>query len=88
MISKAANIRVKCYAGYRAEETPLSFYIGEREISVEEIIDRWLEPTYGYFKLRGDDGGVYILRHDLNDHTWTMTLFDAGTRAETRLSSS
>ena len=85
-MAETSNIRVKCYAGYRAEESPLSFYIGEREVNVEEIVDRWFEPTYSYFKIRGDDDGVYILRHDLNNHAWTMMFFDAGTRSETRLS--
>ena len=84
---KTENIRVKSYAGYRAEESPRSFYIGEREINIVEIIDRWLDPTHSYFKVRGDDGGVYILSNDLKHHTWTMKLFDAGTRDETRLSS-
>jgi hypothetical protein len=83
----SADIRVECYAGHRAEESPRRFFIGQREVNVTEIIDRWLDPTHGYFKLRGDDGGVYILRHNLSDHAWAMTLFDSGTRNETRLSS-
>ena len=85
-MTKTDNIRVKSYAGYRAEESPRSFYIGEREINIVEIIDRWLDPASSYFKVRGDDGGIYILRNDLKNHTWTMTLFDTGTRNETRLS--
>ena len=86
-MAETANIRVVCYAGYRAEESPLSFFLGEREIKVVEIIDRWLDPLYRYFKLRGDDNGVYILRHNVKDETWAMVVFDADTRDETRLSS-
>jgi hypothetical protein len=85
--NESTAIRVECYAGYRADENPRRFFIGKREVNVTEIIDRWLEPTYGYFKVRGEDGGIYILRHDLNNETWEMTLFDSGTRDETRLSS-
>ena len=81
------RIKVECYAGYRAEESPRRFFIDQREINVTEIIDRWLDPTHAYFKLRGDDGGIYILRHDLGDDSWAMTLFDSGTQDETRLSS-
>ena len=55
-------INVECYAGYRAEETPVRFYLGERCIEVTEVIDRWLDPAHRYFKLRGDDHGIYILR--------------------------
>jgi hypothetical protein len=82
-----AMIRVECYAGHRADVAPLRFFIGKRAIEVGEIIDRWLDPAHSYFKLRGDDGGIYILRHDQAADTWEMILFDSDTRLETRLSS-
>lgn len=81
------TVRVECHAGYRAEESPRHFYLGTRAIEVTEILDRWLDPEYRYFKLRGDDGGIYILRHDQTTDRWEMTLFDSGTRMDTRLSS-
>jgi hypothetical protein len=82
-----AGIRVECYAGHRADVAPVRFFIGKRTIEVSEIIDRWLDPAHSYFKLRGNDGGIYILRHDQAADVWEMTLFDSGTRLETRLSS-
>jgi hypothetical protein len=82
-----ATLRVECYAGHRAEESPRRFFIGTRAIEVIEIIDRWLDPAHSYFKVRGDDGGIYILRYDPDSDTWEMTLFDSGTRDVTRLSS-
>ena len=84
---KTLALRVECYAGQRAEESPRRFFIGQREIVVSEIIDRWLDPKHSYFKLRGDDGGIYILRYDQATDTWEMTLYDSGKRHETRLSS-
>ena len=81
------TIRVECYSGYRGEEAPRCFFLGERGIQVAEVIDRWLDPEHHYFKVRGDDGGVYILRHDVSGGDWEMTLYDSGTRDETRLSS-
>lgn len=84
---QTVHIRVECYAGYRADEEPRRFFIGQREIVVDEIIDRWLDPTHRYFKVHGDDGGLYILRQDVPSQTWDMTLFDSGSRDETRLSS-
>jgi hypothetical protein len=81
------SIRVECYAGQRADETPRRFFIGQRAIAVSEIVDRWLEPSHSYFKLRGDDGGIYILRHDGASGAWELILFDSGTRDDTRLSS-
>ena len=84
---KPARIHVECYAGHRADVAPVRFFIGQRAIEVSEIIDRWLDPAHSYFKLRGDDGGIYILRHDQAADAWEMILFDSGTRLETRLSS-
>jgi len=81
-------IKVECYAGYRGEETPVRFYLGKRCIEVSEVLDRWLDPTHRYFKLRGDDNGIYILRHSTSKDLWEMTLFDSDTKADSRLSSS
>ena len=83
----ASAIRVECYAGYRAEESPRRFFLGPREIVVSEIIDRWLDPEHSYFKVRGDDGDIYILRHDHGTGLWQMLLFSSGTHDDTRLSS-
>ena len=83
----APVVRVECYAGHRAEESPRRFFIGKRQIEVREIIDRWLDPNYSYFKVRGDDNGIYILRYDPHADDWEMTLFDSSTRDETCLSS-
>lgn len=80
-------LKVECYAGHRGEETPLRFYLGKRCVEVDEVIDRWLDPEHRYFKLRGDDGGVYILRHSTGEDRWEMTLFDSGAKEDTRLSS-
>jgi hypothetical protein len=87
MLDESLKVRVECYAGYRAEETPRRLHIGERRIEVVEILDRWLAPTHRYFKLRGDDGGIYIVRHDSAVACWELTLFDSGRTAATRLSS-
>lgn len=87
MTETTTIIRVECYAGHRGEEAPRRFFLGERKIEVMEIVDRWLDPAHRYFKVRGDDGGVYILRHDVLKDYWGMTLFDSGAREQTQLSS-
>jgi hypothetical protein len=84
---EAAAVRVECYAGHRAEEAPRRFFIGRREVQVTEIIDRWLDPRSSHFKVRGNDGGIYILRYDQDAGSWDMVLFNSNTRADTRLSS-
>lgn len=87
MSDRRLQIDVACYAGYRGEETPQSLMLGDRRVGVEEVIDRWLDPQHRYFKLRGDDGGVYLVRHDVADDVWELTLFDSGRLPTTRLSS-
>ena len=72
------GVRVECYAGYREEETPRRFFLGQRKIEVVEILDRWLAPGHRYFKVRGDDGNRYILRYDAAADAWDLTLFASG----------
>lgn len=69
------TLRVECYAGHRGEETPRAVIIDERRVDVVEILDRWLAPDHRYFKLKGSDGDVYILRHDCASDAWELTLF-------------
>lgn len=71
------SIAVECYAGHRGEETPRVLVIGARRISCE-VLDAWLAPDHRYFKVRGDDGHTYIVRHDMRSGTWEMTMFRAG----------
>lgn len=71
------EVRVECYAGYRGEETPRRFALGERRVEVASILDSWLAPDHRYFKLSAKDGGLYILRHDIVHQRWELTLFDA-----------
>jgi hypothetical protein len=69
-------IKVVCYSGYRTEESPVRFYLGERKVEVESIIDRWLAPDHRYFKVRGDDMALYVIRHETATDTWELTMFD------------
>ena len=36
---------------------------------------RWLAPEHRYFKVRGEDGATYILRHDVPSGAWDMVSF-------------
>jgi hypothetical protein len=68
------NIRVECYAGYRGEQEPRRFTLAERPVEVVEVLDSWLAPDHRYFKLLGDDGAEYILRHDEKSGLWELQL--------------
>lgn len=70
-----STIRVECYAGYRGEETPRRFHLGDQSVDVVEVLDRWLSPEHRYFKCRGGDHATYILRHDVGEDRWELTLY-------------
>ncbi len=74
----ATAVRVECRAGYRVDEAPVRFYLGTRRIEVAEVLDRWLGPAHRCFKVLGDDGDTYVLRHDNGADRWELTLFARG----------
>jgi hypothetical protein len=77
------KIHVECYAGYRGEQEPRAFTLGERRMEVRAILDRWLAPDHRHFKVAASDGDVYVLRHDEASGEWTLGAFrraDAGGR--------
>jgi len=63
-------VRVECYAGYRGEQEPRRFTSADVTVEVVEILDRWQGPDHRYFKVRGSDGAVHLLRHDEVADMW------------------
>ncbi len=55
----------------------MRFCLDERWYVVKEIIESWREPQYVFFKVRADDGSVYILRHETStpDGEWGLVAF-------------
>lgn len=74
-MGKSININVRCYSGYKGVERPVSFSIGERYLNVEELIDQWYGPDYLYFKVRADDGNLYILKYNESADEWGISFF-------------
>ena len=73
------KLKVECYAGYRGDEEPRAFALGERRLDVREILDRWVAPDHRYFKVAASDGDTYILRHDDATGEWTLGAYRRGT---------
>jgi hypothetical protein len=69
------DVEVECHAGHRGEETPRRILLERRRVEIVEVIDRWVGPDHRYFKLRGDDGAVYLVRHDEIADRWELRLF-------------
>jgi hypothetical protein len=71
------KIRVICYEGYKAEETPRAFLLGERRVDVVRVLDRWRGEVHEYVKLDGSDGARYILRYDRFRDEWEIHMMDS-----------
>jgi len=74
------QVQVECYAGHRGDEIPRAVVIGDRRVTVVDMLDRWLGPDHRYFKFTGDDGDAYIIRHDAGADVWELTMFGARSR--------
>ncbi len=66
-----APARVSCYSGYRADERPLSFQIGEHEYLVVDILERWYAPDEAGYRVLTAGDGKWILRHTPVLDQWT-----------------
>jgi hypothetical protein len=69
------DVRVECYAGRKADERPVRFELDGHAYQVGQILDQWYGPDDTFFKVRADDGNLYILRHRAAAEEWTLESF-------------
>ena len=67
------RVRVEGYSGYKAHERPLRFCLGERWYEVREVVDSWYGPDDLYFRVKADDGNLYVLRLDERLQEWSLS---------------
>ncbi len=67
------TVSVETYDGHKGAERPIAFTWKERRIECQKILDRWYGEDHEYFKARGDDGRIYILRYDREDDVWELS---------------
>ncbi len=80
IVSESADlpVQVKCYSGFKANERPLSFTLCGQEYSVMDIEGSWFEEdrTGGArricFRVRADDGDLYLLSCDESNSEWVL----------------
>ena len=71
-------VEVKCYSGFKANERPSSFTLCEQEYSVMDIEGSWFEEDAAScvrrvcFRVRADDGDLYLLSYDESSEDWTL----------------
>ena len=47
-----------------------------RQIEITDNIDQWHGADYRYFKVRGSDGNLYMLRHNDIRADWELTMYE------------
>jgi hypothetical protein len=68
------KMQVECYSGRKADERPVRFRLDEHDYMVEEVLDQWYGLEDVFFKVRADDGNLYVLRHQTSvpDGEWDL----------------
>jgi hypothetical protein len=71
------RIRVESYSGYKVDERPQRFFLGERCLEVLALLDQWYSPESSYFRVKADDQNVYVLKNGWgeDDSGWTLEAF-------------
>ncbi|MFB3917165.1 MAG: hypothetical protein ACE14M_10575 [Terriglobales bacterium] len=71
------KLEVECYSGRKAGERPIRFRLDGHEYVVEEVVDQWYGPEDAFFKLRANDGNLYILRRQTStpEGQWHLVSF-------------
>ena len=68
------QVRVEAYMDQDGVEKLRRIRFDNRQIEIAENIDRWHGADYHYFKVRGTDGNLYMLRHNEIRATWELTM--------------
>ena len=66
------KIQVEGYSGYKVNERPIKFWIGDKALFVESVEDQWRATDGIYFRVQADDGNTYVLRYSENSDAWTL----------------
>jgi hypothetical protein len=74
------EVEVRCYSGHKGEERPVSFIYAGRTFEVTGVERSWVEEDRSVaesrrktcFRVKADDGKVYVLSRDDRDGRWTL----------------
>jgi hypothetical protein len=71
------EVSVETYMGPGGVEMLRRFHLDGREIEVSDNLDQWHGADYCYFKVKDEDGNVYVLRHDEGRADWYLIMFQS-----------
>ena len=69
-------VEVSAYSGYRGEESPRAFILGNKRIEVRMVLEQWIEEDAATkvrtrcFRVKGDDFRNHLLRYDEATGDW------------------
>lgn len=77
---RTMKLTVECYSGRKADERPTRFWLEGKKYQVEAVLDRWYDPEGVFYKVRAEDGNLYILRQETStpDGQWDLVSFRQG----------
>ena len=70
-----SELKVECYSGYKGQQYPQRFMLGERVLEVKVVEDQWYSPSSQYFRVQASDGNIYVLRNDWERDLWTLEAY-------------
>jgi hypothetical protein len=65
-------LRVEASTGPNGDPEPTVVWFGARRVGVRAVVDRWFAPATRWFRVDGDDGQLYVLRHDEASGEWEL----------------
>lgn len=66
------RIDIVAYSGYKANERPLYFVLGEKRVGVKAIMKRWIDEDHDYFQVLAEDGKTYVIKRDRDRDLWFL----------------
>ena len=79
------KIDIGSYAGHKGEESPRVFFAHGEKITVLKILRMWIEEEERdkkqkrFFTVKGSDGFIHTLYHDLESEGWFYRHFERDT---------
>ncbi len=77
-----ADLVVEAYSGYKGEEPPRVFTHEGIRRQILQIIARWYTEQHSYFRVRTDEGDVYVLRYDLENVAWEIVMQETNRKGD------
>ena len=79
-------IEVEYHSGYQIKERPIAFRFYDRRYAVKEVVDRWYGEGAIYYKVKADDGNIYLLKYEEGQDCWDLIFYQNPLKVEAAMS--